>query len=240
MQRGQLIEPIFGHGFTRFNCCGRAAARTESRLMVDLSQPSGDETERATARGRRPGVGFASGAPGGALWENVAGQAELEMGREPDITSVAALRLARLCREHESVLVVRPPVSRGDSVVGGESVRFIGLDVHLDFCEIASCENGRVRAGGRVPATPEGLSVLASSLGPDDVVALEATGNALDIARRLEPHVAQVVVATSKELRAITAAKVKTDRHDVVGDRAGTRRRARRPLRGDRDPGLWR
>jgi transposase len=94
-------------------------------------------------------------------------------------------------------------------------VRLIGLDVHLDFCEIAIIEQGRVRCGGRVPSTPEGLQVLANSLGPDDHVALEATGNALAIARLLEPHVARVVVAARKELRAITEAKVKTDRHDA-------------------------
>jgi transposase len=94
-------------------------------------------------------------------------------------------------------------------------LRFIGLDVHLDFCEIAIVEQGRVRSGGRVPSTPEGLQVLANSLGRDDQVALEATGNALAIARLLEPHVARVVVAARKELRAITEAKVKTDRRDA-------------------------
>ncbi len=94
-------------------------------------------------------------------------------------------------------------------------MRFIGLDVHLDFCEIAICEAGRVRSGGRVPTSAGGLSILANSLTPDDQVALEATGNALAIARRLEPHVARVVVATRTELRAITEAKVKTDRRDA-------------------------
>jgi transposase len=94
-------------------------------------------------------------------------------------------------------------------------VRFIGLDVHLDFCEIAVCEAGRVRSGGRVPTSAQGLEILANSLGPDDHVALEATGNALAIARRLQPHVARVVVATRSELRAITEAKLKTDRRDA-------------------------
>jgi len=46
-------------------------------------------------------------------------------------------------------------------------------------------------------------------------IQVEATGNALAIARALEPHVAQVVVATRTELRAITEAKVKTDRRDA-------------------------
>ena len=94
-------------------------------------------------------------------------------------------------------------------------MRFIGLDVHLDFCEVAIIEQGRVRSGGRVPSTPAGLEILANSLAADDHVALEATGNALAIARLLEPHVAGVVVAARKELRAISEAKVKTDRHDA-------------------------
>ena len=37
--------------------------------------------------------------------------------------------------------------------------RAIGLDVHRDFCEVAICEDGDVRSAGRVPATPEGVSV---------------------------------------------------------------------------------
>jgi hypothetical protein len=56
-------------------------------------------------------------------------------------------------------------------------VRFIGFDVHLDFCEIAICEDGKVRSAGRVLTSPRGLDVLAESLRPDDQVALEATGN---------------------------------------------------------------
>ena len=94
-------------------------------------------------------------------------------------------------------------------------MRFVGLDVHRDFCEIAICEGGRVRSGGRVPTSPAGLEILANSLGPEDHVALEATGNALAIARALEPHAAQVIVAARNELRVITEAKVKTDRRDA-------------------------
>src|SRR3954451_8630568 len=94
-------------------------------------------------------------------------------------------------------------------------VRFVGLDVHRDFCEIAICEGGRVRSSGRVAASPQGLQILANSLSPEDQVALEATGNALAIARRLEPFVDRVIVATRSELRAITEAKVKTDRRDA-------------------------
>jgi hypothetical protein len=73
------------------------------------------------------------------------------------------------------------------------SVRAVALDVHRDFCEVAICENGRVRSAGRVPTSPEALQLFADSLAPSDQVALEATGNALRIARLLEPHVARVV-----------------------------------------------
>ena len=65
-------------------------------------------------------------------------------------------------------------------------MRFIGLDVHRDFCVIAISENGHVRSAGMVATTPEKLAILADSLRPDNQVALEATSNALSIARILE------------------------------------------------------
>ena len=34
--------------------------------------------------------------------------------------------------------------------------RCVGLDVHLDFIEIAICEEGKVYSAGRVPSTPGG------------------------------------------------------------------------------------
>jgi transposase len=46
-------------------------------------------------------------------------------------------------------------------------------------------------------------------------VVLEATGNALAIARILEPHVAEVVLAHAKQVRAISHARVKTDKVDA-------------------------
>ena len=44
---------------------------------------------------------------------------------------------------------------------------------------------------------------------------LEATGNALAIARILEPHVAEVVLAHAKQVRAISHARIKTDKVDA-------------------------
>jgi hypothetical protein len=90
--------------------------------------------------------------------------------------------LPGLCREHVSVVVVRPlvlPVRRREEVVVSRSVgRAIGLDVHRDFCEVAICEAGRVRSAGRIETSPAALELFAGSLGREDRVALEVTGGA--------------------------------------------------------------
>jgi transposase len=57
--------------------------------------------------------------------------------------------------------------------------------------------------------------MLADSLDPSDRVVLEATGNALAIARILAPGCAEVLLAHPKRLRAISHAKVKTDKFDA-------------------------
>src|SRR3954464_8900510 len=93
--------------------------------------------------------------------------------------------------------------------------RFIGLDVHRDFCEVAISEGGPARSAGRAATRRDPLEPFARSLAPTDRVVLEATGNALSIARILAPHVAEVVLAHPKRLRAISHAKIKTDRFDA-------------------------
>ena len=94
-------------------------------------------------------------------------------------------------------------------------VRSIGLDVHRDFCEVAICEDGRARRAGRVACDPQTLELFAGSLSADDQVAMEATSNALAIARILEGHVARVVLAHPRKVRVIAEAKVKTDQIDA-------------------------
>jgi transposase len=94
-------------------------------------------------------------------------------------------------------------------------LRFIGLDVHKDFCEVAISEGGPARSAGRVETTRAQLELFARSLGHDDRVVLEATGNALAIAKILEPHVGEVVIANPRRLRAIYEARVKNDKVDA-------------------------
>jgi hypothetical protein len=96
------------------------------------------------------------------------------MGFEPGLVSVAApatcpVRLV-------SVVVVCPCVSRdfNDGEEGEVRTlgRAIGLDVHLDVCEVAIAEDGVVRSAGRIQTKPEQLRLFAQSLGSDDRVAL--------------------------------------------------------------------
>ena len=110
-------------------------------------------------------------------------------------------------------------------------VRFIGLDVDRDFCEVAIAEGGELRLAGRVQTEPEALALFAQSLGGDDEVALEATGNALGIARIIEPHVGRVVLANPKAVKGIRRAGPKTDKIDA--------RRLAQLLAGGFLPAVW-
>jgi transposase len=111
-------------------------------------------------------------------------------------------------------------------------MRFIALDVHRDFCEVAIATSGAaVRLAGRVRTEPNELERFAQSLAVDDEVVLEATGNALAIARIIEPHVARVVLAHPKAVRGLTQAGPKTDKADA--------RALARLLAGGLVPEVW-
>jgi transposase len=135
------------------------------------------------------------------------------MGVEARAFRWPPLRLVRLRFERECVDVVCPlvlPVVRGEE----EQVRAIGLDVHLEFCEVAIAEEGEVRSAGRIETKPERIELFARSLGADDQVALEVTGNAWEIARLIEPHVKRVLVVSPNDT-GVRQARAKTDRLDA-------------------------
>jgi transposase len=94
-------------------------------------------------------------------------------------------------------------------------MRSIALDVHRDFCEVAIAEGGEVRFAGRVQTDPEALALFAGSLAATDEVALEATGNALAIARIIGQHVARVVLADPRAVRGSASTALKTDKVDA-------------------------
>jgi transposase len=95
-----------------------------------------------------------------------------------------------------------------------EQMRDIALDVHIDFCEVAIAEEGEIRSPGRIKTTPEQLELFAQSLGKEDRVALEVTGNAWEIKRIIEPHVSEVIVVSPTDT-GIRGARAKTDRLDA-------------------------
>lgn len=94
-------------------------------------------------------------------------------------------------------------------------MRSIGLDVHQSFCQVAIHADGETRSSGRIATGRAELELFAQSLDPTDQVVLEATGPAFEIARILKPHVARVVVVNAAEVRAISHARVKSDRFDA-------------------------
>ena len=89
------------------------------------------------------------------------------------------------------------------------------MDIHRDFCEVAVGEKGRVRSAGRVLTRERCLEVLAQSLLPDDVVVIEATTGSDRIVSVLDRHGLRVIVANTRKLKAISAARAKTDRLDA-------------------------
>ncbi|MGH2984123.1 MAG: IS110 family transposase, partial [Solirubrobacterales bacterium] len=93
-------------------------------------------------------------------------------------------------------------------------MRSIGLDIHRDFCEVAIAEAGEIRSAGRIGMSAEELELFAGSLGRDDQVALEVSGNAWEVARIIGPHVGRVVVASPTDT-GIRGARAKTDRLDA-------------------------
>jgi transposase len=93
-------------------------------------------------------------------------------------------------------------------------MRSIGMDVHRDFCEVAIAQDGAVRSAARVKTDPATLELFARSLVDTDEVVLEATANALAIARIIEPHVQRVVLANPKTVRE-SSRRAKTDRIDA-------------------------
>ena len=94
-------------------------------------------------------------------------------------------------------------------------VRYIGMDVHRDFAQIAMVEDGVISDVGRVDCRPEALRTWISGLCSDDEVALEATGNSDAVAILLESVVARVVVSNPVKTRAIAEANIKTDKVDA-------------------------
>lgn len=93
-------------------------------------------------------------------------------------------------------------------------MKFIGMDVHRDACQVCILEPDGPERQERIASRVDDLVRFAEGLGHEDVVAIEATGPAAAVARIIEPHVGQVVVVNPRRLGQI-AARAKTDQIDA-------------------------
>src|SRR5215208_7095146 len=91
----------------------------------------------------------------------------------------------------------------------------IGLDIHRVFAEAVVRQHGKLKRLGRVDVRRDRLAAFAATLSKDDVVVVEATGNASAVAAVIGPHVKRVVIANPKQVRIIAHAKIKTDTIDA-------------------------
>jgi transposase len=94
-------------------------------------------------------------------------------------------------------------------------MRIIGLDIHRAFAEAVAWDDGKLKRLGRVDMRRHVLEAFAKRLSKDDVVVVEATGNACSVAAVIAPHVKRVVIANPKQVRIIAHAKIKTDTIDA-------------------------
>src|SRR6516225_6990841 len=81
------------------------------------------------------------------------------------------------------------------------SMQIIGLDIHRTFAEAVAWDDGKLKRLGRVDMRRHLLEAFAKKLAKEDVVVVEATGNAASVAAVITPHVRKVVIANPKQVR---------------------------------------
>lgn len=95
-------------------------------------------------------------------------------------------------------------------------MRFVGVDLHRDFGQVAFLEGGKVTGQVRVSTRPAQLQAFAESLSGNDHVIVESTSFAWPVVALLRQHAGQVTVSNPLLTRAIAFAKVKTDKIDAA------------------------
>ena len=89
-------------------------------------------------------------------------------------------------------------------------MRIIGLDIHRAFAEAVAWDDGKLKRLGRVDMRRHLLEAFAKKLSKEDVVVVEATGNASSVAAVIAPHVKKVVIANPKQVRIIAHAPIRS------------------------------
>jgi len=94
-------------------------------------------------------------------------------------------------------------------------IRYVGLDVHKVWTEVARHSPDGAVQRERVATCPALLRQFAETLGPNDVVALESTTNAMAVARPLERHAGKALISNPLKTKLIAESKRKTDKVDA-------------------------
>lgn len=95
-------------------------------------------------------------------------------------------------------------------------MRHVGIDLHRDFAQVAYLQNGKLTGQRRVLIGPDHLRAFAKSLGPEDHVVMESTSFVWPVYALLEKHAGSVTVSNPMQTRAISWAKVKSDKVDAA------------------------
>ena len=87
-------------------------------------------------------------------------------------------------------------------------MRIIGLDIHRTVAEAVAWDDDKLKRLGRVDMRRHLLEAFAKKLTKEDVVVIEATGNASSVAAVLAPHVKKVLIENPQQVRIIAHAKI--------------------------------
>ena len=94
-------------------------------------------------------------------------------------------------------------------------MRIIGLDIHRAFAKAVAWDDGKLKQLRRIDMRRHLLEAFAKKVTNEEVVVVEATGNAASVAAVIAPHVKKGVIANPKQIGIIAHAKIKTDTIDA-------------------------
>ena len=83
------------------------------------------------------------------------------------------------------------------------------------FAEAVAWDEGELKRLGSVDMRHHLLEAFAKKLSEEDVVVIEAAGNASSVAAVIALHVKKVVIVNPKQVRIFAHAKIKTDTIDA-------------------------
>lgn len=97
-------------------------------------------------------------------------------------------------------------------------MRYVGVDVHKNFCQFAVMDDsGNIVGEDRFPNTDEGMQSFVSRLERFDAkVVIESTGNLwMKLYDAIEAHGLEAVLSNPYKTRLIAEARIKTDKLDA-------------------------